>query len=734
MLDTALQQVINKVLTTANIKKYEFVTVEHLLLAIIDTPEIKDFLIEKEVDVATLKLELQTYIEQNVAIMGNKEYITIPTGGFQRVLQRSIFQAQSNKIKQVSAFNVLSSIFAENESQAVYLLKINNVSKIDVIAEINKNNTTKIEKTKEKEQNKTKTLKWVTNLNDLAKDNKIDPLIGRSIELEQTMQTLMRRRKNNPIFVGDAGVGKTAIAYGLAYNIVKGKVPKALKDWTVYNLDVGDLIAGTKYRGEFEDRLKTILNTIKQDKNAILFIDEIHTIIGAGATGGGSMDAANLLKPALADGTLRCMGSTTLVEYRRIFAKDSALSRRFKKIDIIEPNLIDTKKILLGLKNHYQDHHKVKYTENAIDKTIELAARYITDKKFPDKAIDILDEAGSFQNLQPKSKRKTLIKEEDISQIVASITGINHELIHSEDKDILRNLEQNLGYVIFGQNKAIKTISDAIKLAKSGLGDEAKPIGSFLFVGPTGVGKTEICKQLSFLLGVKLTRFDMSEYMDRHSSSKLIGSPPGFVGYEEGGLLTEAVYKNPYSIVLLDEIEKAHPDIFNMFLQIMDNGKLTDSNGREVDFTNVMLIMTSNVGAEKMQQSVIGFNPNEQKHSYEKELNKTFAPEFRNRLSKIIYFNSLGKEHIYQVIDKFIFALEEKLTKNNISISLDNKARNYLMENGYDENMGARPMARLIEEQISMPLADEMLFGELVNAGSIVISANKNELKFKITQ
>ncbi len=729
MLDLELQQVINKILTNANVKKYEFITVEHLLLALIDIEEVTSFLERKQVNIDNFRIEIEEYIEKNVQIVNKKGYITVPTQGFQRVLQRSIFQAQANKIKQVGAFHVMNSIFTENESHAVYLLKMNNIFKTDIVKELNHYVPDKEEEST-KEEAKSTTLKWTTNLNQLATEGKIDPLIGRSKELKQTMQTLMRRRKNNPIFVGDAGVGKTALAYGLAYNIVHAKVPKVLKDATIYNLDVGDLIAGTKYRGEFEDRLKKVLEHIKKDPNSILFIDEIHTLIGAGATGGGSMDAANLLKPALADGTLRCMGSTTLAEYRRIFNKDSALSRRFKKIDVEEPTLEDTKKILLGLKTHYQDYHNVKYSDSAINTTIELANRYITDKKFPDKAIDILDEVGSLQQLRSKSARKTLIKSVDIEDIVANITGITNTLIETKDKDTLKHLSTNLAYAIFGQDDAIARITSAIKLAKSGLTEPNQPIGSFLFAGPTGVGKTELCKQLSFHLGIKLIRFDMSEYMDRHSSSKLIGSPPGYVGYEEGGLLTEAVYKNPYSVVLLDEIEKAHPDIFNMFLQIMDNGKLTDSNGREVDFSNVILIMTSNVGAATMQKSVIGFNPTEATHSYKEDLQKTFTPEFRNRLSKIIYFNSLTKEHIYQVIDKAMFALEEKLAKNEVHISLDNKARDYLLEHGYDVQMGARPMNRLIQEEISTVLADEILFGSLTQGGTVVISAKKDSLTF----
>ena len=733
MLDVELQQVINKILTNANIKKYEFITVEHLLLALLDIEEIATFLERKQVNVDNFRIEIEEYIEKNVQVINKKGYITVPTQGFQRVLQRSIFQAQTNKIKQLGAFHVLHSIFTENESHALYLLEKNNISKADISKELTNHTPEKTEE-KAKEKSESKTLKWTTNLNTLAKEGKIDPLIGRAKELKQTMQTLMRRRKNNPIFVGDAGVGKTALAHGLAFNIVHAKVPKVLENATIYNLDVGDLIAGTKYRGEFEDRLKKVLEYVKKDENSILFIDEIHTLIGAGATGGGSMDAANLLKPALADGSLRCMGSTTIGEYRKIFNKDSALSRRFKKIDVEEPSLVDTKRILLGLKSHYQAHHNVKYTDDAIDTAIELANRYITDKKFPDKAIDILDEVGSLQQLRPKSTRKTLIKSVDIEDIVANITGITNTLIETKDKHALKHLSDNLKYAIFGQDEAILSITNAIKLAKSGLTEENKPIGSFLFAGPTGVGKTELCKQLSYLLGIHLIRFDMSEYMDRHSSSKLIGSPPGYVGYEEGGLLTEAVYKKPYSVVLLDEIEKAHPDIFNMFLQIMDNGKLTDSNGREVDFSNVVLIMTSNVGAATMQKAMIGFNPSAEKHSYKEDLHKTFTPEFRNRLSKIVYFNPLEKEHIYQVIDKAMFTLEEKLSKNNISISIDNKARDYLLEHGYDANMGARPMKRLIEEQISMVLADDILFGVLADGGSVCVTTKQNALHFSYAE
>ena len=579
---------------------------------------------------------------------------------------------------------------------------------------------------------KTPLTKWTVNLNTLAANGEIDPLLGRDSELIRIMQTLSKRRKNNPLLVGDPGVGKTAIAGGLALKIVNNKVPDILKNAIVYSLDLGNLVAGTKYRGEFEERLRIILAELKKDRNNILFIDEIHMLVGAGSTSS-SMDAANLLKPALADGSLRCIGSTTNDEYRKIFEKDAALSRRFQKVDILEPSKSETIKILQGLKNYYQKHHKVKYSNEALKAATELSIKYMPNRKLPDKAIDVIDEAGSYQQIQAKSKRRVNINKSDIENIVANMTKIPVASVGRKDNEILRHLASNIKLVLFGQDEAVDSLATAIKLSRSGIGMENKPIGSFLFAGPTGVGKTELVKQLAHNLSVKLLRFDMSEYMDRHSNSKLIGSPPGYVGYEEGGLLTEAVSKNPYAVILLDEIEKAHPDIFNMFLQVMDNGKLTDSNGREVDFTNVLLIMTSNIGARDFQKNSIGFN-NKTINNFEKDLNKTFAPEFINRLSKIIYFNQLSEKVINAVVDKFIFILESQLEVKNITLKVTNSAKKWLAKNGYDDKMGARPMSRLIEKEVNTPLVDEILFGKLTCGGSVEVEVKNNKIKLIINE
>lgn len=733
MLELKLQQQINAIMQIAKNDGFEFVTVEHLLLALLNIDEVVDFLQKKQANIENLKIELNEYIVSNTPLVIDDVKFTTPTVGFQRVLQRSVFQAQSAQKSTIRALNVLLSIFAENESQALYLLKSNSISKLDILDELN-DTTVEVDSNirPTKPASKPTTLqKLTTNLNELALDGKIDPLLGREQEVLRIMQTLARRRKNNPLFVGESGVGKTAIAGGIALKIINGKVPDILKESTIYSLDVGSLIAGTKYRGEFEDRLKKILDDLKKDENSILFIDEIHTIVGAGATNG-SMDAANLLKPALADGSLRCMGSTTNQEYRKIFEKDSALNRRFQKIDIKEPSKDEAIKILHGLKKHYQDYHNVKYSNAALNSAVELSTKYISDKCLPDKAIDVLDEAGSYQQIQLKSRRKININTFDIEKIIANMAGVPAVSVSNDDKVLLKNLSQNLKFSIFGQDEAIKSLTTAIKLSRSGLNINSKPIGSFLFAGPTGVGKTSLTVQLAKLLNVKLLRFDMSEYMERHSVSKLIGAPPGYIGFEDGGLLTEKVNKSPYSIVLLDEIEKAHPDIFNIFLQIMDNGKLSDSNGREIDFSNILLIMTSNVGAMANQKNTIGFNKNNGVNSYQQELNKTFSPEFRNRLSKIICFNSLDEKIILSVIDKFIFILEQKLEAKNISISIKDGAKKWLAKNGYDDKLGARPMSRLIEEQINIPLADEILFGKLVNGGDVEVGVKNDQIMINI--
>jgi len=569
--------------------------------------------------------------------------------------------------------------------------------------------------------------KFTVNLCQKAADGKIDPLLGREDEVLRTIQILSRRRKNNPLFVGQAGVGKTAIAEGIAKKIVDGDVPEVLESAKIFSLDIGVLIAGTKYRGDFEKRLNAVLDDLKKVENGILFIDEIHTLIGAGSVSGGSLDASNLLKPALADGSLKCIGSTTYDEYRKVFEKDHALTRRFQKIDIEEPSVDDAIKILNGLKKHYQDHHSVKYSKAALVSAVELSHRYMSDRRLPDKAIDVIDEVGALQRIQPKSKRKININVSDIEDIVAKLARIPSKQVTNDDKSMLKDLEKRLKLGVFGQNQAIESLSTAIKLSRSGLNQKDQPLGSFLFAGPTGVGKTEISKQLATVLGVKLLRFDMSEYMERHSVSKLIGSPPGYVGYDEGGQLTEQVNANPYAVLLLDEIEKAHPDIFNILLQVMDNGKLTDANGREVDFRNVILIMTSNVGARNVQRSSIGFSEQDHSLDYDSELKKAFAPEFRNRLSEVIYFNSLDKDTIIFVVNKFLFDLESILEEKNVSLIVSDKARDWFANHGYDNQMGARPMSRLIEKEVRKPLADELLFGKLVKGGTVKVGV-KNDL------
>jgi ATP-dependent Clp protease ATP-binding subunit ClpA len=733
MLELKLQNSINKTMVDAKNKNQEFITVEHLLLALTNVEEVVEFFNKKQVEIDKLKIEISEFIGSNVPTVATdsnnstSNSATSPTVGFQRVLQRSVFNAQSAKKTVVNGLNVLVSIFAENESHAVYLLKLNNISKLEVMQELSADvqvDANSVEGGAKQIPQKTFLEKWTTNLNELAKAGKIDPLVGREEEITRIMQILSKRRKNNPILVGEPGVGKTALAGGLALKIVNGKVSKNLLETKVYSLDVADLVAGTKYRGEFEERLKKILEDIKKDKNSVVFIDEIHMLIGAGNSSSG-MDAANLLKPALADGTLRCMGSTTDSEYRKIFDKNEALSRRFQKVDILEPSKDETLTILKGLQDQYGTHHQVKYSEESLKAAVDLSTKYITTRKLPDKAIDVIDEAGSFEVISGSDKKN--IEPTDIENIVANMTKIPVASVNQNDNAVLKHLSDNIKLSLFGQNEAVDSITTAVKLSRSGMSSDDKPIGSFLFAGPTGVGKTELAKQLSQILGVKLLRFDMSEYMDRHSNAKLIGSPPGFVGYEEGGLLTEEVHKHPYAIVLLDEIEKAHPDIFNLFLQVMDNGKLTDSNGRVVDFTNVLMIMTSNVGAFDAQKNSIGFNENNS-NKQQSSLEKTFTPEFRNRLSQVLYFNQLNENTILSVVDKFIFAVENKLSTKNIDLSVSLAAKKWLAKNGYDQKMGARPMGRLIEKEINTPLADEILFGKLSSGGSVKIGLKQDKL------
>ena len=739
MIESGLQQEINFVMTQARNNRLEFVTVEHLLLALLNIDEVVTFLRTKRVNIDEMRDELEEYIDSHTPLIPQDSEVDIaPTVGFQRVLQRSVYQAQSAQKTTVYAMNVLVSIFAEKESHAVYLLKLNNVSRLDVMEGISTQTPETIEENPRIESDTKKSKKsaleaYTINLCEKARDGKIDPLLGREEEVTRTVQILSRRRKNNPLFVGQAGVGKTAIAEGIAKKIVDGKVPEVLKDASIYSLDIGVLIAGTKYRGDFEKRLKAVITDLEKIPHAILFIDEIHTLIGAGSVSGGSLDASNLLKPALADGTLKCMGSTTYEEYRKVFEKDHALTRRFQKIDIDEPSVADTIKILHGLKKYYQDHHKVKYSAAALTSAVELSHRYMTDRRLPDKAIDVIDEVGALQQTRPKSKRKININVADIENMIAKLARIPSRQVTNDDKSLLKNLEQELKLGVFGQDDAVESLSTSIKLSRSGLGQIDKPMGAFLFAGPTGVGKTEICKQLARIMGVKLLRFDMSEYMERHSISKLIGSPPGYVGYDEGGLLTEAVNSSPYAVLLLDEIEKAHPDIFNLLLQVMDHGTLTDANGREIDFRNVILVMTSNVGAQSVQRASIGFSEQDHSLDYEGELKKSFTPEFRNRLSEIIYFNSLNEETIVYVVNKFLFELEDALEAKNVSLITSDVARKWFAKNGYDAKMGARPMARLIEKEIRKPLADELLFGKLINGGTVKVGIKKDKITLNVS-
>ena len=739
MIEQGLQQEINLVMTEARNRRLEFVTVEHLLIALLNMDDVVSFLRAKRVIIDELRVELEQYIDTHTPIISEDAEIDIvPTVGFQRVLQRSVYQAQSAQKNSVNAMNVFVSIFSEKESHAVYMLKLNNISRLDVMESISSQvvdvPTEKTKKVGTEKQKKPSSLEsYTTNLCEKARLGKIDPLLGREEEVLRTVQVLSRRNKNNPLLVGQAGVGKTAIAQGLAKRIVDNKVPEVLKKTTIYSLDVGVLIAGTKYRGDFEKRLKSVLSDLNKQKDSILFIDEIHTLIGAGSVSGGSLDASNLLKPALADGTLKCIGSTTYEDYRKIFEKDHALARRFQKIDIEEPSVTDTIKILHGLKKYYQDYHNVKYSAAALTTAVELTHRHIGDRRLPDKAIDVIDEVGALQQILPKSKRKINIGVADIENIVAKLARIPSRQVSSDDKSQLKTLDDELKLGVFGQDRAVETLSTAIKLSRSGLAPVEKPMGSFLFAGPTGVGKTEICKQLSRIMGVKLLRFDMSEYMERHSISKLIGSPPGYVGYDEGGLLTEAVNSNPYAVLLLDEIEKAHPDVFNLLLQVMDHGLLTDANGREVDFKNIILVMTSNVGAHSVQRASIGFNEQDHSLDYEGELKKTFTPEFRNRLSEIIYFNTLSEEVVIYVVNKFLFELENVLEEKNVSLIVSDSARKWFAKKGYDNKMGARPMERLVEREIRKPLADELLFGKLSEGGTVKVSVKKDKIALEIS-
>ncbi|MDV3239851.1 MAG: ATP-dependent Clp protease ATP-binding subunit ClpA [Gammaproteobacteria bacterium] len=746
MLSKELEFTLNLAFKEAREKRHEFMTVEHLLLALLDNPAAAEVLRACGADMQALKRDLISFLEETTPVLPIQDAReTQPTLGFQRVLQRAVFHVQSSGKKEVTGANVLVAIYSEQESQAVYFLNKQNVSRLDVVNYISHGiskvageqneelSTGSGEEGEAAESGPRKPLEsFATNLNEMARRGKIDPLIGRREEIERTVQILCRRRKNNPLFVGEAGVGKTALAEGLARMIVDGEVPEILRDATIYSLDLGALVAGTKYRGDFEKRLKGVLAQLKKEPGAILFIDEIHTIIGAGAASGGVMDASNLIKPMLASGELKCIGSTTYQEYRGIFEKDRALARRFQKIDVREPTVEETVQILKGLKTAFEEHHNVRYSPKALRAAAELADRYITDRHLPDKAIDVIDEAGANQRMQPPSKRKKTIGTADIESIVAKIARIPPKSVSSSDKDKLRTLSRDLKMVVYGQDEPIEALASAIKMSRSGLGNEQKPIGSFLFAGPTGVGKTEVSRQLAMTLGIELIRFDMSEYMERHTVSRLIGAPPGYVGFDQGGLLTDAVLKHPHSVLLLDEIEKAHPEVFNLLLQVMDHGTLTDNNGRKADFRNVIIIMTTNAGAQEMDRPSIGFTAQDHASDGMEAIKRLFTPEFRNRLDAIIQFKPLDPTVVAQVVNKFIYELEAQLADRNVSIDIDEAARLWLAEKGYDPKMGARPMARVMQEHIKRPLADELLFGRLAHGGHVDVRVENDALVLEI--
>ena len=740
MISQELEVSLHMAFMDARQKRHELITVEHLLVAMLDNPSAQEVLKACGANFDSLKKDLLNHIEEHTPIVnGENEVDTQPTLGFQRVIQRAMLHVQSSGKKEVTGANVLVAIFGEKDSHAVYFLHQQGIARLDVVnfiahgieKELDKENEADEvdENIDQKTQNKESDLEsYALNLNKVVLDGKIDPVIGRENEIERVAQILCRRRKNNPLLVGDAGVGKTAIAEGLAKKIVDGDIPEILKDTVIYSLDLGALIAGTKYRGDFEQRLKNVLKQLTKKPNAILFIDEIHTIIGAGSASGGTLDASNLLKPALAKGELRCIGATTFNEYRTVFEKDHALSRRFQKIDVDEPSIPVSIEILKGLKKSFESHHKIKFLNNALISAVELSAKYITDRKLPDKAIDVIDEAGALQKILPKTKQKKTISSKEIEEVISKIAKIPSKNINQDDLSMLRNLERDLKAIIFGQDEAINKLSTAIKMARSGLLSDNKPIGSFMFSGPTGVGKTEVAKQLAYTLGIELIRIDMSEFMERHAVSKLIGAPPGYVGFDQGGTLTESINKNPYAVLLLDEIEKAHPDVHNILLQIMDNGFLTDSNGRKIDFRNVTLIMTTNVGAESLSKSSLGFIADDQTvFDEKKEINKAFSPEFRNRIDAIVSFAPLENDTILKVVDKFLIQLENQLHDKKVEVTFSDNLKNYLAKNGFDIKMGARPMSRLIQDTIRKALADELLFGKLVNGGDVHIDIDENE-------
>ncbi len=737
MIAQELEVSLHMAFMDARQKRHELITVEHLLLAMLDNPSASDVLKSCGANIEKLRTDLVDHIEEHTPIVdGSDEVDTQPTLGFQRVIQRAMLHVQSSGKKEVTGANVLVAIFGEKDSHAVYFLHQEGVARLDIVNFI-AHGISKVAETSDNEEQvsggdtevkSNKGLETYTiNLNKLVAQGKIDPLIGRDSEVERLIQILCRRRKNNPLLVGDAGVGKTAIAEGLAKKIVENDTPEILRGMVIYSLDLGALIAGTKYRGDFEQRLKDVLKLLAEQDNAILFIDEIHTIIGAGSASGGTLDASNLLKPALANGNLKCIGATTYQEYRTVFEKDHALARRFQKIDVDEPDVATTISILKGLKSHFEKHHNVKFSSSALISAAELSAKFINDKQLPDKAIDVIDEAGAAQRILPKAKQKKLIGSKEIENVIAKMARIPAQNINKDDRSALKTLERDLKAVIFGQNKAIDCLSSAIKMARSGLGSDNKPIGSFLFSGPTGVGKTEVAKQLAYILGIELVRIDMSEYMERHSVSKLIGAPPGYVGFDQGGILTESVNKNPHSVLLLDEIEKAHPDVFNILLQVMDNGFLTDSNGRKTDFRNVTLIMTTNAGAEALSKASFGFTHSKKSGDEQEDIKKLFTPEFRNRIDAIVSFAALDNDIILKVVDKFLIQLESQLHDKKVDATFTPKLKEFLAQKGFDPQMGARPMARLIQDTIRKALADELLFGKLISGGEIEIDISEDE-------
>ena len=756
MLSRNLEQTLHRALALANERRHEYATLEHLLMALAEDDDAVAVLKACGVDIARLQSDLRTYLDTELnGLVSNRGGEAKPTAGFQRVLQRAAIHVQSSGREEVTGANVLVAMFSERESHAVYFLQEQDMSRLDAVNYIShgvakvpgRQETRRVrgaeedagagaergggEKQGGQKRSGDALSAYCVNLNKKATQGKIDPLIGRTAEVERTIQILCRRFKNNPLYVGDPGVGKTAIAEGLARKIVKGEVPEVLRQAVIYSLDMGTLLAGTRYRGDFEERLKAVLSEIEQQPNAILFIDEIHTVIGAGATSGGSMDASNLLKPALASGVLRCIGSTTYKEYRTHFEKDRALVRRFQKIDVNEPSVEDTIRIVKGLKPYYEAHHNIRYTNEAVRAAVELSARYINDRKLPDKAIDVIDEVGAAQMLLPASKRKRVIALKDVEAVVAKIARIPPKSVSTDDREVLQNLEAELKRVVYGQDGAIDALAAAIKLSRAGLRDAEKPIGSYLFSGPTGVGKTEVARQLARTLGVELKRFDMSEYMERHTVSRLIGAPPGYVGFDQGGLLTDAIDQHPHCVLLLDEIEKAHPDLFNILLQVMDHGKLTDHNGKTVDFRNVILIMTTNAGAADMAKPAIGFGQETRVGEDTEAINRMFTPEFRNRLDAVVAFGRLKPETIHRVVDKFVLELERQLADRHVAISVSDEARTWLAEKGYDELYGARPLARVIQEHIKKPLADELLFGRLAKGGTVRVKLENGKPGFE---